>query len=298
VVSISSSHANTYWEGQVRRLFDHALILAVSFPMIQGSILCAQAEELNHPVIKAMPGYTLKLRSSKKQDYSSLKLRIKETREQIEVKGVYWELRYEKLDENGAPIKGISGLEILDNYSAAVLEKGGSVLNRGGNYLHFSVPRSDGGTTYGSLQTAHSDYSLKLIDEAPLKRVLSFGAEELKKALDEEGHISVYGINFSVNQDVLQPGAEKIIVEIAKLMKSYSQLKLEIQGHTDNTGSADHNLDLSKRRAQTVKSFLLLYGIESASMVAKGYGASKPIATNDTEDGRAANRRVELVRIQ
>ena len=82
----------------MRRLFDHALILAVSFPMIQGSILCAQAEELNHPVIKAMPGYTLKLRSSKKQDYSSLKLRIKETREQIEVKGVYWELRYEKLD--------------------------------------------------------------------------------------------------------------------------------------------------------------------------------------------------------
>ena len=80
-------------------------------------------------------------------------------------------------------------------------------------------------------------------------------------------------------------------------MKLYPELKIEIQGHTDNTGSADHNLKLSTERAETVKEFMQLYGIESIRLVSKGFGMIKPIESNDSEEGRAKNRRVELVKM-
>ena len=84
---------------------------------------------------------------------------------------------------------------------------------------------------------------------------------------------------------------------MVKLMKNYSDLKLEIQGHTDNTGSRDYNLKLSEKRAETVKSFLVLYGIDSSRMTTKGYGPDQPVSSNDTEEGRAQNRRVELKKL-
>jgi outer membrane protein OmpA-like peptidoglycan-associated protein len=119
----------------------------------------------------------------------------------------------------------------------------------------------------------------------------------MKRALDEEGRVAVYGIYFDIDKATLELGAEKVLIEMVKLMKNYSDLKIEIQGHTDNSGPAAHNLDLSKRRAETVKKFLLAYGIETPRMVAKGYGEEKPVAPNDTEAGRAQNRRVELVKL-
>ncbi len=145
---------------------------------------------------------------------------------------------------------------------------------------------------------ASADYTLEIIDEKPLVPVLSFGAEELKKALDAEGRIAVYGINFAVDSDRLQLGAEKILSEFVKLMTLYPDLKIEIQGHTDNTGAAQHNLDLSGRRAESVKNFIVLFGVESSRLVSKGYGLTKPIESNDTEEGRAKNRRVELAKIK
>ena len=139
---------------------------------------------------------------------------------------------------------------------------------------------------------------MKIVDEKSLKTVLDFGAEELKKALDTHGHIAVYGINFLVNSDSLQVGAAKILEEFARLMILYPDLKIEIQGHTDNTGAAVHNLKLSNRRAQTVLKFILLYGIDPTRILAKGYGMTKPVDTNDTNEGRAKNRRVELLKIK
>jgi hypothetical protein len=79
-------------------------------------------------------------------------------------------------------------------------------------------------------------------------------------------------------------------------MRNYPGLKIEIQGHTDNQGSADYNQDLSQRRAQTVKTYLVANGTDDSRLAAKGYGFSQPVASNDTKEGRAKNRRVELVK--
>lgn len=126
---------------------------------------------------------------------------------------------------------------------------------------------------------------------------LFFGAEEMKKELDKAGHVAIYGIYFNFDKADLKLGSEKILIEMVKLMKSYPDLKIEIQGHTDNIGKRDYNLSLSGKRAETVKSFLVLYGVDPSRMATKGFGPDNPVASNETEEGRALNRRVELKKL-
>jgi len=279
------------------------LTILISVFLIMGSLSVfafQETEKLEHPVIKPMPGSNLIERSSKHESYFTLTIRVLEGSMRVskDVSGEYWRLRYEMLDSNGVKIPNVSRGEIIGNYVSAALEKGGKEHTKGSNSLVFSIPRKDGGTSWGKLIIASADYTLEIIDEKPLVPVLSFGAEELKKALDTDGRIAVYGINFAVDSDRLQMGAEKILAEFVKLMTLYPDLKIEIQGHTDNTGSAQHNLDLSSKRAKTVTDFILLFGIESSRLVPKGLGMTSPIESNDTEEGRAKNRRVELVKIK
>ncbi len=276
-------------------------LISIFLIMSSLSVLAFQDnEKLEHPVIKPMPGANLIERSSKHESYFTLTIRVVEggMRVSKDVSGEYWRLRYELLDSNGVKIKSVSRGEIIGNYVSAALEKGGREHSKGSNSLVFSIPRKDGGTTWAKLIIASADYTLHIIDEKPLVPVLSFGAEELKKALDAEGRVAVYGINFAVDSDRLQLGAEKVLSEFVKLMTLYPDLKIEIQGHTDNTGAAQHNLELSGRRAESVKNFIVLFGVESSRLVSKGYGMTNPIETNDTEEGRAKNRRVELMKIK
>jgi outer membrane protein OmpA-like peptidoglycan-associated protein len=116
--------------------------------------------------------------------------------------------------------------------------------------------------------------------------------------LEADGFVAVYGIHFDTDKADLKPGAAKTLEEVVKLLKSHPNLDVEIQGHTDSTGSDEHNLDLSRRRAATVKSYLLLYGISGERLTTTGFGESKPAGDNTTEEGRALNRRVELHRVE
>ena len=265
-----------------------------------GFSLLAWQEELEHPVIKPMPGASLREQSSKTEDFSTYLFRLKvgTVTKNVEKGGKFWELRYEFRDVNGDIDKTTSTAEIIANYVVAAQEKGGEIHQKGSNYLIFSIPREGGGTSWIKLTGSLGSYVLFIVDEEPLEPVLSFGAEELKIALDTEGHVAVYGINFAIDEAFLQVGAGYVIEEFVRLMKLYPELKVEIQGHTDNTGSADHNLELSKKRAESVKQYMLIYGVESARLVSKGFGMTQPIADNGTDEGRAKNRRVELVKIK
>jgi len=276
----------------------HSIIIRITVvicSLLITSTTFAKEDSLEHPVIKPMPKYEIIQRVSNKDPFGSLTVKVKEnnktTRKKVD--GQFWRLSYNKSDKSP-----VSAGEIIGNYKLAILEKGGKITYLSTRDLHFSVPRKDGGISYATLHVASSHYEIKIVDEKSLKTVLDFGAEELKKALDTHGHIAVYGINFLINSDSLQVGAAKILEEFARLMMLYPELKIEIQGHTDNTGAAAHNLQLSNRRARTGQKFILLYGINPSRMLAKGYGMAKPIDTNDTEEGRAKNRRVELVKIK
>jgi hypothetical protein len=120
---------------------------------------------------------------------------------------------------------------------------------------------------------------------------------EMEKLLAVGKHVDVYGIYFDFASDRLRPESTPVLAEIAEVLKGNADWKLTISGHTDNVGSDESNLDLSRRRAQSVKAALgERYAVDGNRLTTGGFGASQPQAKNDTPEGRARNRRVELTR--
>lgn len=135
-----------------------------------------------------------------------------------------------------------------------------------------------------------------VLEKQAMKSSLGFlDAAAMKKELDAKGRVALY-INFDTDKATLRPDAQPIIDEINKLLAADPALELSIEGHTDATGGADHNRQLSTARARAVFGALVGLGVDPARLASKGFGPDKPIADNATDDGRAKNRRVELVK--
>ncbi len=126
-------------------------------------------------------------------------------------------------------------------------------------------------------------------------RIAKGGVKYYKRVLSE-GKIIVNGIKFDVNKATLKPESMGAINRIYKLMEKQPDLKFSVEGHTDSDGDEDINLDLSKRRANTVMDKLISMGIDSSRLKYTGWGESKPIDNNATPEGKANNRRVEFVK--
>ena len=125
----------------------------------------------------------------------------------------------------------------------------------------------------------------------------SLDSKAMAGAIARTGKLTLYGVQFDFNQATIKPESEPVLKEVAAVMQQDPLLKLRIEGHTDNVGKAPYNLDLSKKRAESVKTFLTTkHQIDAARLATDGFGDSRPIAKNDTEQGRAQNRRVELVK--
>jgi OmpA-OmpF porin, OOP family len=123
----------------------------------------------------------------------------------------------------------------------------------------------------------------------------SVGSELKKKLLDEK-RARVYGILFDTDSDVIRSESRPVLEEVLSVFKGEPEWKLTIEGHTDAAGSDTHNQTLSQKRAESVAAYLRSGGIDAGRLKTVGFGESKPVADNDTELGRAQNRRVELVR--
>jgi outer membrane protein OmpA-like peptidoglycan-associated protein len=128
------------------------------------------------------------------------------------------------------------------------------------------------------------------------KKMAFVNADDMKQAIHDSGKVALYGLFFDTDKDAVKPESQPTLAEIAKLLKSTPSLRLHVVGHTDNQGKSDYNLDLSRRRAASVVAELTgKHGIAANRLDAFGCGMYSPVASNDAEDGRAKNRRVELV---
>lgn len=126
----------------------------------------------------------------------------------------------------------------------------------------------------------------------------SEGARALEQALTKDKKVDIYSIYFSFNSDKLRDESQPTLKDIAEVMRRHPDWKLQVNGHTDAIGGDQFNLDLSKRRAAAVKNALVQqFKIDGDRFSTAGYGKSQPKDTNDTLEGRARNRRVELMRI-
>ena len=126
--------------------------------------------------------------------------------------------------------------------------------------------------------------------------IKKYSAEQMKIDIDKTGK-AILHINFDTDKATLQTDGQKVVEEILALLNANPTLKLSIEGHTDNSGSAARNQKLSIDRANTVMYALAAKGIDIKRLKATGFGAEKPLKANDTEENKAENRRVELVKI-
>ncbi len=169
-------------------------------------------------------------------------------------------------------------------------------------YLLAKLARPEG-TVYASISFSEGEkgnfafvrvVTTKEMEDGKIKFV---GAGQMQEALANTGSINLYGIQFDFDKDVVKPESKPTLDEISKVLHAAPDLRLAIVGHTDKQGTAAYNVDLSKRRAESVVASLTDdYDIAKSRLTPRGAGASAPLAPNDTEEGRAKNRRVELVR--
>jgi flagellar motor protein MotB len=168
-------------------------------------------------------------------------------------------------------------------------------------YLSAKLSRPEG-DVYVSLYVSLDFYrwpmiQLDVIEVKPMETgLVAVTADALAKDIARTGHIAVYGIYFETDKADVKPESEPILKEIAKLLQQNPKLKLYVVGHTDNVGNLTYNMKLSQARADAVVKVLVSkYGADVNQLKAHGVGPLAPVASNKTEEGRAKNRRVELV---
>jgi len=135
-----------------------------------------------------------------------------------------------------------------------------------------------------------------VVPEQMEQKMTFVSATEMSQSLASSGHIALYGVYFDTDKDVIRVDSQRTLQEIAQLLKGQPTLRLHIVGHTDNQGAVEHNLDLSRRRAaNVVRDLTSNFAIPGNRLDSFGAGWYAPVASNDSEDGRSKNRRVELV---
>ena len=204
-------------------------------------------------------------------------------------------------------------LQVLRNYENAFKAKGWTIqapANPQNLEQSVTAEKKDGGadtwvmiTTQKSLDDAEGKgviiYDVQVIAIGSMEQVIEIDESGMKKALDTAGKVVLHGINFDTGKATIKPESKPLLDEVGKLINDNKDLKLSIEGHTDNVGNKDANQKLSEARAKSVKDFLVAnYKIDAARLTAKGFGDTKPVADNGTDDGKAKNRRVELVKVK
>jgi outer membrane protein OmpA-like peptidoglycan-associated protein len=198
-----------------------------------------------------------------------------------------------------------SVIQVIRNYSNAIKSMGGTVIYEGmpqnadcadNNGLNMIIGKAVKGTDELWVEVVTlggDDYYLTIIIKELMKQDVT--ASSMFEALNRDGHIALY-INFDTGKSIIRDESKPIIDQIVQMMKSNPDLIIGVEGHTDNVGTPASNKTLSESRAKSVVSAIVAQGVTVDRLFPAGFGQDRPVADNNTEEGRAKNRRVELVR--
>ncbi len=312
----------------IRTVCIACLLLGLSAPFAAGQDQDVEGSK-DHPLISRYPGSVITRYFTKEFDEFTLplgKLTDEKFTKSQHLEGKITRITYV------AP-EGRSVLEVFRNYQGALKKAGFETLftcgpqdcsGSGGasarvygtgDYDDYWGP--DHGIKYASAKLARPEgdvyvsllvddqggngrpnVELYIIEMKPMESgLITVDAASLANDINRTGHASVYGIYFDTGKADIKPESDATLKEIAKLLQGDPSLKLHVVGHTDNQGALDMNMDLSRRRADAVLGALTTkYAVPAGRLRAFGCGPYSPVASNDSEDGRAKNRRVELVK--
>lgn len=193
-----------------------------------------------------------------------------------------------------------SGLQVTRNYTNAIKAIGGKQVyayeDGGAQIVILKAARGDR-EVWARIHAPGNDmYTVEIIEKQAMEQDVVASAAALAAGLADAGKVAVYGIYFETGKAVVKPESEPALVEITKLLAAEPALKLHVVGHTDSVGNFDANLKLSRDRGDAVVKVLTTkHKVAAARLRAGGVGPLAPVASNKSEEGRAKNRRVELV---
>jgi outer membrane protein OmpA-like peptidoglycan-associated protein len=264
------------------------MVLALVAPGLAGA---ADAEGCkDHPLFSRMKGYAL---TSCEARFDAGLIMIEEepdSPKNLRPEGDLTLLGYD-IEEGKPPA---SYLQVRRNYQNAAKALKAKVLVDRDRYTAMQLDR-DGAKVFVGLELFNDGRTFRLQILEQKAMVQEITADEMWKTLERDGFMALQ-ILFETGKATIQPASQPIVAQIVELMKAQPKLSLSIEGHTDAQGTAAANKVLSRDRAQAVVKAVVAGGVAAKRLASQGWGQEKPVADNRTEEGRARNRRVEIVK--
>jgi len=245
----------------------------------------------DHPLLSRMPDFWIS--DYKEAEFESYRFTGAD-KKPIEVEGHKYYIIYRL--KSGLLEPG--ELKLRRNVQDALKKIGGKVVyDDNFNKVSTIVVEKDKKETWIEVRSYSNNYRLNIVEREIMKQEMVANASAMGDDITNTGHVAVYGIYFETGKSDINAESAEAISQISELLKNNTSLKLYVVGHTDNVGSLESNLKLSEERARAVVSSLTAnYGIPADRLKSYGVASLAPVASNDTEEGKAKNRRVELVK--
>jgi OOP family OmpA-OmpF porin len=236
----------------------------------------------DHPLFSRMQGFTI-------TDYLYQEFGAEDFYDEndnyVNVEGEKTYIYYESEDL-------VAPLKIIRNYENAAKEIGGKAMEYTGNQAYINI-KKDGKEIWASVSAGDYYYTLTIVERADVKQEIT--ASDILKDINATGKAILY-INFDSGKSTIKEESKPIVDQISEMLRNHPEISLSIEGHTDDQGDNASNQKLSENRAKAVLDAITAKGISGDRLSSNGFGEDKPIADNGTEEGRAKNRRVELVK--
>jgi outer membrane protein OmpA-like peptidoglycan-associated protein len=242
------------------------------------------ADGADFPFLKRFPG--TKLTATVREEQPFL-VNIEADKEAVQVASGYVRKDYQAKKDTGRIDVVISYRDALKAAGWTIVEENTAVTTGDPNLTaHYAKPPID---LWAHVHAGGPEYWLGVAD-AGSERAPS----KLKAEIDRTCKAAIYGLNFDFDKATLREDSAPALESILKVFTDYPDLRAELGGHTDNVGKRDYNTKLSEARVNTVRGWLVGRGVQASRVTARGYADTQPVADNDTAQGRAKNRRVEL----
>jgi len=240
----------------------------------------------DHPLFSRMKNFYI---TECRVAFDAVEFNIKDN-EFKTVEGQMTKVNY-RLQEN---VPQPSILQIRRNYGNAAKAIGATILWDAESYLSGKLTKN-GKEIWFKVEVYNDGYSFVLTVLEVGEMVQEVAADAMFEALSKDGFMALY-INFDTGKAEIKPESQGTVAQIVALLNGHEDLKLSIEGHTDNVGTPAANKTLSEQRAKAVMAAVIKGGVAASRLSAIGWGQEKPVADNRSEDGRAKNRRVEIVK--